>query len=130
MPSLLLGNPLASGGQDVLGANPFSGLNNPILPYAGIRFTLDISASGSAYIALSGAGIHPGSGGQTFNSGGFVLSGGGNMDGMQLRPGTSLFIPSLFFKNAGSGMFNIGALVDPAGSGQARLYWEPDVMIY
>jgi hypothetical protein len=125
LPSVILGNPLASGGQQLISGNPWSGQS--LEPVGGIQLKLDKTASGNAYICLSGAGIHPGSGGQTLGSGGMFLSGflsSGLMDGVQIGPGEGYFIPALVVKRQLSGNIQIGALVDQAGSGQARLYWE------
>ena len=79
----------------------------------GIQFFLDPSASGSAYIFLSGGG--------TISSGGFFLSGGFS-DGMKVPPGGSYFIPKMAC--GVSGQLGIWTQCDPACSGQARLYFE------
>lgn len=122
MPSTLLGNPPLSGPQIIVGPNVFSGLRS--LPVGGLQLFLDKTASGNAYIYLSGAPVT--SGGATITSGGFLLSGGGLMDGMVLPPGGSYFVPREAIPNAGnvSGIINVYALCDAACSGQARLWWE------
>lgn len=111
MPSTLIGNPLASGAQQVLSGNIWSGTG--VSPQGGVHFQWDINASGSVYLALSG--------GATLNSGSYFLSGGGLLDGVQLPPGRSYFMPKLAFKT--SGEFNVFARHDPAASGN-RLFYE------
>lgn len=116
MPSLIVGNPLASGAQQIIIGNPWSGaLPTPV---GGIQFALDRSASGSVYIGFSG--------GLTLNSGQMFLSGGANsgmLDGMQIAPGGGYFVPRSLVPSV-SGTYNLFARHDAACSGQARLYWE------
>jgi hypothetical protein len=115
MPSLVLGQPLASGPQIVISGNPWSGFFAS--PQAGIQFVLDYTSSGAAYIGLSG--------GTTFTSGGMQLSGGvqsGLLDGMQIAPGGAYWLPRAAFPV--SGTYNVWAWVDAAASGKARLYFE------
>ena len=111
MPSFIVGNPVASGPQIFLSGNFWSGR---LAPVGGILVALDIAASGAVYIGLSG--------GTTLNSGGMLLSGGGNLDGVQLNPGKERFIPRLGLNPSGS----IGLYFrhDVACSGQGRVFWE------
>lgn len=124
MGSTILGNPIASGPQFLFSGNPYSG--RP-WPTGQVTIRLDRTASGNAYVyatqVLSGeyqltqSGMLP-----TFTSGGMYLSGGGISDGMILYPGDAYTVPRAF---AGiSGQIQIGAYVDQAGSGQARLWFE------
>ena len=113
MPSLLLS--AASGSPfPIVSGGFFSGDVYPS-PYATMNLRLDRSASGSAYICLSG--------GCTINSGGFYQSGGGALDGYQLGPGQEMIIPRLVFLSV-SGFVPIYAGCDAACSGQARLYYQ------
>lgn len=109
MPSYIIGN--RSGGDPVISGMPWSG---KIVPQGGIQLRLDKNASGNAYIGLSG--------GTTVNSGGFFLSGGGLLDGMQLTPGDGYWIPHI--ATGPSGFINVVASCDSAASGQARLFYE------
>lgn len=111
MPSTILGNPLASGPQQIVSGNPYSG---QIVPRGGIQLRLDKNASGNCYIGLSG--------GTTFTSGGMFLSGGGGSDGMQIGPGDAYWIPRI--GDGISGNFSVYAWCDATCSGQARLYYE------
>ena len=111
MPSYLIGN--ASGGELVISGNPWSG-QNAQFPVGGIQIELDREASGSIYVGLSGI--------VTVKSGGFFLSGGGLLDGMQVKPGGSYFIPRL--GTGLSGFISVRIASDPAVSGQGRAYWE------
>ena len=111
MPSVILGNPLASGAQIVVSGNVFSGR---LAPVGGVQLAWDRNASGNVYIGLSG--------GMTVNSGGMFLSGGGLLDGMQVGPGGVYFIPKIAL--ATSGAVTIYAQCDAACSGVSRLYWE------
>lgn len=108
----MLGN--RSGGDPLISGNPWSGFNAQF-PLGGIQLGLDKDASGSVYVALSG--------GVTIKSGGFFLSGGGLMDGVQVKPGGSYFIPRS--ATGPSGSITIFVACDPAASGQARLYYDP-----
>ena len=110
MPSVLIGNPLASGAQQIVSGNPWSGDYRPI---GGVQLVLDRSASGAIYVGTSGN--------ITLNSGGMFLTGGGLNDGVQLAPGGSYFIPKLAFV---SGEYNLFIRHDAACSGQARLFYE------
>lgn len=114
MPSLVLGQPLASGPQIIVSGNPWSGLAPT--PVGGIQFRW-ISSGGNAYIGLSG--------GMTINSGQMFLSGGPNsglLDGFPLAPGDGYFIPKLAFPL--SGTYNVYAMCDQVASGVGRLYFE------
>ncbi len=125
MPSLLLGQPLASGAQTVISGSIFSGRLEPVGSIL-LRF---ISSGGCAYISLSGGGPVLSGNFMTITSGGMALSGGclsGMLDGMILAPGDTYTIPKLALGNSitGSGTVNIFALCDVAASGIGRLYWE------
>lgn len=112
MPSIILGNPLASGPQQIVSGNYWSGRAGPV---GGIQLVLYPDASGLAYVGLSG--------GTTMRSGGFFLSGTlGRLDGMPLSPGVPYFIPKMALGRSGS--FNVWVWADAACSGQARLGWE------
>lgn len=113
MPSIILGNPAASGPVNVVPSYPFSGQRRR--PLGGVLLSLWGSASGNAYIGYSGN--------ITMNSGGLQLSGGHSLDGFQLRPGESRLIPPLLASPL-SGVIAIYAHVDGAASGQGRLYYE------
>lgn len=111
MPSIILGNPLASGPVQIVSGNPWSGSFRPV---TGIQLVLDRSASGSIYVGLSGN--------VTMTSGGFYLSGTlGLNDGLQIQPGGAYFIPKGALI---SGQYNVFVWHDAACSGQARLYYE------
>ena len=113
MPSLLLGYPLASGAQPVISGWIWSGTAH--FPVGGIQFRLSQTASGRCYIGLSG--------GTTMNSGGcFSGALSGLLDGMELGPGDSYFLPRL--GTGASGVFGVWARHDAAISGQGRLYFE------
>lgn len=115
MPSVLLGNPSASGAQLVCSGAFYSGFHAS--PVGGIQLKLSKYASGMAYIGLSG--------GMTVTSGALLLSGGcssGLLDGMELAPGDAYFIPKSAIPQ--SGVFNIWAMCDGTASGQARLFFE------
>ena len=113
MPSTILGQPLASGPQQLVSGYPWSGTGKPI---GGIQLKLDLNASGRCYIGLSGN--------MTMLSGGLQLSGSlGINDGMQLGPGDSYFIPKSALVLT-SGAVNIYIWADVACSGQSRLYYE------
>lgn len=112
MPSTLL--TAASGSPfPLFSGNLWSGQGTPH-PIGGVQLTLSPTASGNAYVSLSGGG--------TVNSGGMFLSGGGLLDGMVMTPGAGYFIPKI---GCGvSGTLQIYATCDAAGSGQSRLFWE------
>jgi hypothetical protein len=114
MPSTIIGNPVASGPQILISGNVFSG-KGAYFPQGGVQLVLDRSASGSVYVGLSG--------GTTLTSGGFYLSGTlGGLDGVQLAPGASYYIPRIAFPV--SGLINVYVRHDAPCSGQARLYYE------
>ena len=114
MPSILVGQPVASGPQQVIVGNPFSGSYHPI---GGIQVVLSYQASGAVYLGLES------SGNVTMNSGGFFLSGNaGFTDGVELKPGAERFIPKTAFPV--SGVWNLYLRHEAAASGQARLYYE------
>lgn len=111
MPSLIVGQPLASGPIQIISGNPWSGGRHPI---TGIQLVLDRSASGCVYVGFSGN--------VTMTSGGFFLSGSiGINDGLQLAPGAAYFVPKGALI---SGQYNVYVWHDAACSGQARLYFE------
>lgn len=110
MPSQLLTQ--ASGAPfPVVSGNFWSG-QAALMPRTGIQFYWDDTASGAAYLSLSGSA--------TLTSGGFFLS-GGFTDGMKLKPGASIFYPRSVFI---SGQCNVFAMCDATASGQGRLWWE------
>jgi hypothetical protein len=114
MPSLILTRasgapfPLVSGDLSV----HFSGQMPK--PVGGVFLHLDRSASGNAYVALSG--------GSTLLSGGFFLSGLSADPGIVLKPGDSFFVPKLCC--GPSGRLDLFGASDAAASGQARLHYE------
>jgi hypothetical protein len=114
MPSIVIGQPLASGPQVVLSGAVFSGSQGV---RGGVAIRLSRQASGAVYIGFSG--------GLTQNSGGMQLSGGwlsGKVDGYEVGPGQEYFVPKLALPS--SGFFNIWARHDAECSGLARLYFE------
>ena len=113
MPSMLLGGPgsTTSGGICLVSGAQYSG---SIVPVGGIQLRIDKNASGNVYIGFSG--------GITVASGGFRLSGGGNLDGVQFGAGDSYFIPRL--GTGMSGFPSVYVSTDAVGSGQTRIYWE------
>ncbi len=112
MASTIVGLPVASGPQQLVSGNPWSGSFHPI---GGLHVVLDVAASGSVYINFSGNA--------TMNSGSFYTSGNtGINDGYQLKPGGTTFIPKTALI---SGTYNIFLWWDAACSGQARLYYTP-----
>lgn len=113
MPSIMLGNPVASGPQIVVSGNAFSGATPPPL-IGGVMMKLPNTASGNVYVsAYSGV---------TMNSGGFFLSGGGLFDGYLIQPGQEYFLPKSKFPI--SGILNVYVWADGACSGQSRFYYE------
>lgn len=126
MPSVILGNPYASGAQLVVSGSLVSG---KFTPTGGIQLRW-ISSGGNCYIGFSGGGPPLSGSFMTITSGGFALSGGsasGMFDGMLIEPGASYFVPSLVLTNRGgitSGFYNIFALCDQTASGAGRLYFE------
>lgn len=131
MPSFILGQPPASGGQPIFSGFPFSGRYGVT---GGIQIRIDKSTSGNVYLYLSGAYVHPASGGPLLNSGGMFLSGGisgfpqsglGIMDPTTvLYPGDGFFIPRLAINTLSGGIGGPCMLHDAAVSGQGRVYWE------
>ena len=117
MPSILVGQPVASGPQQVIIGNPFSGSIHPI---GGILFTLDYTASGAVYMGINASGT------VTLTSGGFFLSGNtpGINDGFQIKPGATYFVHKTAMTQWASGVWPIYIRHDAACSGQARLYYE------
>lgn len=111
MASTIIGNPLASGPQQIVSGNPWSGQPGPV---GGVQLYLDPTASGKVYVGLSGT--------MTLTSGGMFLSGGGLNDGVPMAPGNSYFIPKMAFPVSGS--YNIYVRHDATCSGQARLWYE------
>lgn len=115
MPSIVLGQPRASGAQLIVSGNPWSG-NAPAPPIGGVQL-LWVSSGGNAYIGLSG--------GITINSGAMALSGGANsgmLDGMLLPPGGGYFIPKMACGLSGN--LQLYGWCDQAASGIGRLYFE------
>lgn len=118
MPSVFIGN--RSGGQPLFSGNLLSGRTSfeGKFPQAGVQLRWDRNASGYAYVGLSG--------GVTVNSGGVLQSGTtwvGGMDGMQMGPGDSYWIPRTGL-GIQSGDFNVFVLCDAGASGQGRMYFE------
>lgn len=114
MPSLILGQPVASGPNIIVSGNPWSGKNPK--PVDGVQLRW-MSSGGNAFIGLSGN--------FTVTSGGFLLSGGTNSglgDGMFLAPGDSYFLPKAVCGL--SGTYNVFATCDVAASGVGRLFFE------
>ncbi len=124
MPSMLLGNPVASGAIRVMSGNPYSGTFGPT---GGVQFRW-VSSGGNCYIALSGGGPILSGTFMTINSGDIVATRGpasGMLDGFLMAPGDSYFLPALCFgKGPNSGFINVFALCDAVASGIGRLYWE------
>ena len=121
MPSAVIGGAggnQTSGGVLIISGGLWSGVPHTPVPRAGIQLLADINNSGNLYIAFSG--------GVTITSGGINTSGlpnmSGYMDGVQLTPGGSYFVPTLLV--GVSGAPSIYALADANCSGQARIYWE------
>lgn len=107
MPSFLLSR---LGYDQLISGNYFSGQGAK--PVYGVQLHLDRTASGSAFIALSG--------GATFNSGHSPLSGVSADAGLVLAPGQSFFVPKALC--GPSGNLALFGTTDAAGSGQARLH--------
>ncbi len=125
MPSVLLGNPFASGANVVIAGNPYSG---ELRPQGGILIKW-ISSGGNCYYGFSGGGPPLSGVVLSITSGGLTLSGGcasGMLDGMCLAPGESYFIPAIAITKTGptSGQFNLFAWADPSASGIGRLFFE------
>lgn len=127
MPSLILGNPPASGAQLIFSGNLLSGR---LTPAGGIQLRW-LTVSGNAYISTSLSGGGPPLSGafMTINSGQLLLSGGilsGLLDGTPMTPGDGLFVPmqQLPTLRAGpvSGTITLWALCDLGASGVGRLY--------
>lgn len=128
MPSILIGQPPASGAQLVVSGSVWSGRNLT----QGLQLKWVCTASGAnVYIALSGGGPPLSGGFMTINSGNLITAGGclsGMLDGMPLAPGDKYYIePSVLsnLQSTQSGIFNVWALADQAASGIGRLYFEP-----
>lgn len=122
MPSILLGQPYASGATQVISGNFWSGRKAE--PVGGVQLFW-VSSGGNAYIALSGGGPPLSGGFMTINSGTLQLSGGnasGMLDGFPMAPGAGYFIPKLACGLSGN--LSIFALCDQAASGTGRLYFE------
>ena len=83
-------------------------------PVGEVRLKLITSASGNAYISLSG--------GSTVSSGGFFLSGVNTSDAVMIIPGEVYVVPKLGLQS--SGALGIYVSCDPAASGVARLFYE------
>lgn len=121
MPSVLLGQPDASGAIQLVSGNPWSG-NKAFHPITGIQLKMDPLASGNCYVGLSGS-VTANSGGYALSGGNYGLSGEGQFtDGIPLARGDSYFVPR---EATGlSGTIDIYVRHDAAVSGQARLYYE------
>lgn len=114
MPSIVLGQPRASGPQLVMSGCPWSG--QPLSPVGGVQL-LWVSSGGNAYIGLSGN--------VTITSGQMALSGGANSglsDGMMMPPGGGYFVPRM--ATGPSGQLQIYAWCDGNASGVGRLFFE------
>lgn len=122
MPSIVLGQPVASGATTVISGNPWSGSQRE--PVGGIQL-LWISSGGACFVGLSGGGPVLSGPTMTVNSGQMALSGGaasGMLDGMYVAPGVPYFLPRLAFPI--SGIYNLYATCEQAASGVGRLYFE------
>ena len=114
MPSVIVGIPDASGLQQLISGNPWSGA---LVPTGGVQLRLSRNASGSIYVGLSGT--------VRLNSGGvFLFGGSGLLDGMEVGPGDAYFIPKMAFPGYRSGNYDVYFWHDAAASGRARLYFE------
>lgn len=109
MPSIILGNPQASGPQIIVSGNPWSG---KLVPVGSIDLFWT-SSGGNAYVGTSGN--------MTMTSGGMFLSGGGVNDGMMIPPGARYTIPKCNLNI--SGTITVYANCDVAASGLGRLYY-------
>jgi hypothetical protein len=119
MPSVIIGQPLASGPQVIISGNYFSGSSGRAYPVGGVFFKMPFDASGQVYIGLSG--------GMSLNSGTALPGGGmlsGQLDGIPLGKSESYTIPALVFKSQASGFAGVFARHDPAVSGITRLSFE------
>lgn len=101
MPSIAISN--ISGGQRLYSGTQFSG--QPAKPVGGVQLVWSPSASGNAYVGLSG---------------GVTVTSGGLMDGIPIQPGGGYFVPKLGI--ALSGQCNIFVLADAAASGNLMTY--------
>lgn len=127
MPSFLIDGVRSGTPFPIISGNVWSGQG--VNPRAGIQFKLDKNCSGYVYVGLSGGYVNNSGGtvtitptnGMTLNSGGFVLSGNINLDGLQMAAGDSYFIPKSAFI---SGQCNVFVIADANCSGQARMYFE------
>lgn len=126
MPSLILGQPFASGAQMVISGNPWSGI---VFPRGGVQLFW-LSSGGNAYVGFSGGGPPLSGGFMTINSGTMMLSGGaasGMLDGFPLVPNMGYWIDRSMvpgFGGGNSGTFNLFALCDQSASGVGRLYFD------
>ncbi len=110
MPSILLAN--ISGGQNLFSGNYWSGRLTAV---GGVQLKLDKTASGNAYVGLSG--------GTTITSGTPAGISGGLLDGMVMYPGEGYFIPKMGLGTI-SGSWGVWVQCDAAVSGQGRLFYE------
>ena len=114
MPSTLVDNAY-SGGMPLISGIPFSG--GQTAPQSMLLIKASRNNSGCVYVNFSGA--------LAVNSGGFPLSGGGMLDGMEVGPGGSYSVPKLVFDKASlSGSYGVYVACDAAASGRARVFWE------
>ncbi len=125
MPSVVIGQPAASGAQLIISGNPWSG---HLVPYSYLQLRW-VSSGGNVYVAFSGFGPPLSGGFMTINSGAMILSGGaasGMLDGLLISPGDCYSIPAAAITNKGatSGAFNLVANCDVQASGVGRLYFE------
>lgn len=113
MPSTLIG--AQSGGVQLVSGRFFSGT---IWPIGGVQLKAGISNSGPVYVALSG--------GVTIISGG-ALASGGMLDGYELSPGNTYFVPKFAVSGllaASSGGGTVMVTCAAAVSGFCRVFWE------
>lgn len=130
MPSVIVGQPNASGAQLIISGNPWSGL---LVGNLGVqlRFVSAQPGSGICYVALSGFNPPASGNFMTITSGAFPLSGGANsgmLDGMPMFDHDAYYIePAVLQARTGgvnSGIYNIYVQTDTLGSG-GRVFFEP-----
>ena len=115
-----------SGGIALVSGNIFSGtygIYGPFpFPVGGIQLKLARGAPGPCYVGLPPIGYLSGftSGVSVTQTSGGSLSSGGMMDGVEMQPNDSYFIPRL---RLNSGLASIQVAV-PAASSGGVLFWE------